>query len=90
MKKFWVDFSGYACVEAENAEQADAIMWAAIHNAFNGREVFDDVWDIDGIEERVDEPLLEPVHKNVVEILKTFPIERTPTQEEWEEFWGDN
>lgn len=55
MSKFWVDFSGYACVEAENTEDAEQKMWSAIHNAFDSKEIFDDVWDIDGIEERPDD-----------------------------------
>lgn len=57
--QFWVDFSGYACVEAETKEEADEKMRNVIHKAFDGREVFDDVWDIDEIEERVDSPLVE-------------------------------
>ena len=44
--KYWVDFSGYACIEADSHEQAEEKMWEAIHNAFDGRTVFDDVWDI--------------------------------------------
>jgi hypothetical protein len=29
-------------------------MWEAIQKAFDGEIVYDDVWDIDGIEERRD------------------------------------
>lgn len=78
MKKYWIDFSGYACVEAENEEEAERKMWKAIHNAFDGKEMFDVVCNIDGIEERNDEhSLLEPVYGR-----------NPPTQEEMEAFWN--
>lgn len=70
--KYWVDFSGYACIEADSPEQAEEKMWEAIHNAFDGCTVFDDVWDIDGIEERVDGAPLGPVYKTTAQDLEDF------------------
>lgn len=62
-KKFWVDFSGYVCVEAENPEQAEWLFWQKF--VANCYEPFsDDVWDIESIEERTDEPLLNTVYKD--------------------------
>lgn len=78
--KYWVDFSGYACIEADSPEQAEEKMWEAIHNAFDERTVFDDVWDIDGIEERVDGDPLEPVYKT--------GFNKT-TAQDLEDFWHD-
>lgn len=84
-KQYWVDFSGYACVEAENADEADAIMWAAIHQAFDGKTVFDDVWDIDGIEERVIEDVPNSEHdKKILDL-----IFNSPTMQDLENFWND-
>jgi hypothetical protein len=54
MKKFYIDFSGYCTIKAENEEKAEQEMWEAIQKAFDGEIVYDDVWDIDGIEERRD------------------------------------
>ena len=65
---YWVDFSGYACIEADSPEQAEEKMWEAIHNAFDGRTVF----DIDCIEERVDGDPLEPVYKTTAQDLEDF------------------
>lgn len=62
-KKFWVDFSGYVLVDAENEQDAETKMWDAINRTLAFPTCFsDDVWDIDGIEEKVDGPLLEPVY----------------------------
>lgn len=55
-------------------------MWEAIHNAFDGHAVFDDVWDIDGIEERADGDPLEPVYG--AGFNKT-------TAQDLEDFWHD-
>ena len=53
MKEFWIDFSGYCNVTAENAEQAQEIFWKAINglDAFQ-HNPYNDVWELDFIEER--------------------------------------
>ena len=52
MKKFWIDFSGYVCVDAENEQDAEQKMWDAINRTLAFPTCFDDdVWDIDSIEE---------------------------------------
>ena len=62
-KKFWVDFSGYVCVEAESLDEAERLFWEGFVN--NCHEPFsDDVWDVDNIEERTDGPLLNTVYKD--------------------------
>lgn len=79
MKKYWIDFSGYLCVEAENEDEAERLFWAKFVKDVN--EPFsDDVWDIDGIEERSEGDLLEPVYGD------TF---KTPTAQEIEDFWNE-
>jgi hypothetical protein len=57
MKKFWIDFSGYVTVEAENDDEAERKFWRVIHTKcpFLDRDGFsDDVWDVDATQE-VDE-----------------------------------
>lgn len=79
MKKYWIDFSGYLCVEAENEDEAERLFWSKFVKDVN--EPFsDDVWDIDGIEERPEGDPLEPVYGD------TF---KTPTAQEIEDFWHD-
>jgi hypothetical protein len=49
---YWVDFSGYVKVDAESKEDAERKMWDAINRTLAFPTCFyDDVWDIDGIEE---------------------------------------
>lgn len=51
--KFWIDFSGYVCVEAKSAEEAERLFWERFVK--DVAEPFsDDVWDIDGVEEKVE------------------------------------
>ena len=79
MKKYWIDFSGYACVDAENEEDAERLFWAKFVKDVD--EPFsDDVWDIDGIEERPKGDPLEPVYGD------TF---KTLSAQEIEDFWHD-
>ena len=92
MKKFWIDFSGYVCVEAENAEQADQKMWDAINQTLAFPTDFsDDVWDIDGIEERIDEgSLLETVYSEKdIDIMKAIANGHIPSEDEWRAFWDE-
>ena len=52
---YWVDFSGYVKVDAESKEDAERKMWDAINRTLAFPTCFyDDVWDIDGIEEVVE------------------------------------
>jgi len=48
MKRYYIYFSGYFEVEAENAQDAEDRAWAAI-NAVTQFE--NDFWDIAGVEE---------------------------------------
>ena len=49
--KFWIDFSGYVCVDAESKQDAEQKMWDAINRTLAFPTCFyDDVWDIDSIE----------------------------------------
>lgn len=74
--KYWIDFSGYVCVEAESTEDAKDKFWqkfvANVSKPFS-----DDSWYIDGIEERTDGDLLSTVYGS------------EPTQQELEDFWDD-
>ena len=77
--KYWIDFSGYVCVEADSDGDAERLFWAKFVKDVS--EPFsDDVWDIDGIEERPEGDLLEPVYGD------TFKI---PSAQEIEDFWHD-
>jgi len=51
-KKFWVDFTGYGYVEAENEDEAERKFWQFVHTCANDNGIImDDVWDLDNIEE---------------------------------------
>lgn len=51
--KYWVDFSGYVSVEADSKEEAEWKMWDAINRGLAFPAGFeDDVWEIEGVEER--------------------------------------
>ena len=76
--KWYIDFSGYCMIEAETAEEAETKFWKGLRPPCE--EAFDDVWDIDGIEERPEEDPLEPVYGD------TF---KTPSAQEIEDFWHD-
>ena len=79
MKKYWIDFSGYLCVKAENEDEAERLFWTKFVKDVN-EPFYDDVWDIDGIEERPEKDPLEVVYGD------TF---KTPTAQEIEDFWHD-
>ena len=50
MGQYWIDFSGYVCVEANSEEEAERLFWERFVK--DAPEPFkDDVWDIDGIEQ---------------------------------------
>lgn len=52
MKEFWVDFSGYLRVKAENADDAERKTLKLINEKFNLTEDFsNDVWNIEYVEE---------------------------------------
>ena len=52
MKEFWIDFSGYLRVKAENADDAERKMLKLINEKFNLTEDFsNDVWNIEYVEE---------------------------------------
>ena len=81
MKKYWVDFSGYVCVEAENEDEAERRMFDYFLKSDElPAGMSDDTWDIDGIEERPEGDPLEVVYGD------TF---KTPSAQEIEDFWHD-
>lgn len=51
MKEFYVDFSGYLTVQAESADEAEQKTWDWINAGKLPEGFFNDVWDIDCIEE---------------------------------------
>ena len=53
MKEFYIDFSGYCLVKAEDMEQAEETFWKTINglDAFQ-HNPYNDVWEIDLITER--------------------------------------
>lgn len=50
MKEFYIDFTGYCCIRAENEEEAEAKFWEGLQ--IPSKDAFDDVYDIEGISER--------------------------------------
>ena len=77
MKKYWIDFSGYLCVEAENEDEAERLFWAKFVKNVN-EPFFDDVWDIDNIEERPEGDPFAVVYGS-----------NPPTAQEIEDFWNE-
>ena len=68
MKEYWIDFSGYLKVEAENADEAERKFWNAVNTKcpFSARDGFsDDVLDLDSTEE-VSDDLYNGWHKDDV------------------------
>ena len=50
--EFWVDFSGYLKVKAKTPEEAEEKFWKYLVEQISAQgDVYDDVWDIDSIEE---------------------------------------
>lgn len=93
MKKFWIDFSGYVCVEAENAEQAEQKMFDAIDRTLVFPTDFsDDVWEIDCIDESIDEedcPLGTVYSEKDLDIMKALTTGHIPSEDEWRAFWNE-
>ena len=52
MKEYWVDFSGYLIVKADSVGEVETKVWRFINNINLPDGMNDDVWDIDGIEEK--------------------------------------
>lgn len=48
MSKFWIDFSGYCCVEANSKEEAEEIFWDNITPSDN--PLYDINYQVDTVE----------------------------------------
>ena len=55
MKTFYIDFSGYFKIEAEDEHGAESKFWNWVNTVSANGEIWDDVWDIDNIEPVEDE-----------------------------------
>lgn len=78
MKEFWIDFSGYVTIEAENADEAERRFWDAIRIKcpFFTEDGFGmNVWDVDNIQE--------------ADSMSTIDNPNKPTAQDWEDFWND-
>lgn len=51
-KEFYIDFSGWCLVKANSREEAEQKFWDGLQTP--SKNIFDDVYDIDGIEERIE------------------------------------
>ena len=49
-KEFYIDFSGYCTIKAKNKEEAENKFWRGLQKP--SKECYDDVYDIEGIEEK--------------------------------------
>lgn len=79
MAKYWVDFCGYCCVEAENENEVETKVQAAINQAFDGKTIYDEVWDIECIEERTDDDLFAVIERPAqltIQELEDFFLEK--------------
>ena len=50
MKEFYIDFSGYCVIKATTKEEAERKFWEGLQTP--SKETYDDVYDIDRIEEK--------------------------------------
>lgn len=57
MKWFIIDFSGYCDIEANSAEEAERKFWEGLQPP--SKEAFNDIYDIDCIEEDTNESSLD-------------------------------
>lgn len=55
MKTFYIDFSGYFKIEAEDEHDAESKFWSWVNTVSANGEIWDDVWDIDNVEPVEDE-----------------------------------
>lgn len=54
MKEYWVDISGYLKIKANSPEEAERKWWDFVNARMNmSGDYSDDVWDIEAIEEVV-------------------------------------
>lgn len=95
MKEYWIDFSGYVKIEAENEKEAEYKFWHA-KSPFRSVEGFsEDVWGLDGIEEVSNDPYNGWNKENVVDFLldredePTFKNPNAPNLQDIEDFWND-
>lgn len=49
-KEFYIDFSGYCLIKAKSAKEAEEKFWKGLQ--VPSKETYDDVYDIDSIEEK--------------------------------------
>lgn len=78
MKEFWIDFSGYLKVEADNADEAERKFWHAVNTKclFLDKDGFsDDVWDVDATQEVNEIPAIDNPN--------------APNLQDIEDFWND-
>lgn len=50
MKDFWVDFSGYLKIKAEDEHDAEGKFWDWVNSISANGDFSDDVWDVNVIE----------------------------------------
>lgn len=51
MKEFYVDFSGYLTIKANDATEAENKFWQFVNELDFSGDISNDVWDIDYVEE---------------------------------------
>ena len=75
MKEFWIDFSGYVTVEAEDADEAERKFWHAVNTqcGFCGRNEFNDiVWDLDATTEVDEVSIIDNPNKPALQDIENF------------------
>lgn len=50
-KKFWIDFSGYLVINAEDEKDAQGKFWDWVNSISASKDFSDDVWDIEHVEQ---------------------------------------
>lgn len=51
MKEFYIDFSGYLTIKANDATEAEYKFWQFVNGIDFSGDMSNDVWDIDNVEE---------------------------------------
>ena len=51
MKEFYIDFSGYLTIKANDVTEAENKFWQFVNGLDFSGDMSNDVWDIDNVEE---------------------------------------
>ena len=70
-KEFYIDFSGYLTIEAADEDEAERKFWQFVDSFAHRTDIYNDVWDIEGITLRKDN--IEPLFADILQ----FPLDKS-------------